>query len=372
MTHHSQDQQEDMVEWLVHHMAVGVGHFYMCVVQRAHVAKHQLVDMLRYDDYSDPPLRNVLEPWIQSNLVTYLNMAYNVSQVGSKDWQLVVHQHCIDMFSIRHEWLGFIDPDEFIYLTNPQHARLHDLLVKEFDQYSGLVMTWKVYGSSGHVHRPNGVLTDCWGVLRFMPTSAMHTGTVMHSYTKCMPPTTKGGTVRLHKVLMHVAHGQNMAVFTKDAHIAQPTVRQCNAHPAILCNAVLQGTAHPNVSRDAESRSFGPVVDEFKQTVKTLKRKDPTTNVIAVLHYRIKSKEVCSAISTQPHAWLPLRTFSERQHVATRRFTSLFKKVSSITQTNMPRQTARCQSFPTWICCRSCKTIFLQPSICTHFNGLQG
>ena len=106
-------------------------------------------------------MRDLLEPWIQSNLVTYLTMDYDHSQRMSTktDWQIVALQHCMDTFSISHEWLGFIDPDEFIYLTSPQHPRLHDLLVKEFDQYSGLVMTWRMYGSSGHVQRPNGVLS---------------------------------------------------------------------------------------------------------------------------------------------------------------------------------------------------------------------
>ena len=36
--HVSQDERLDMVEWLVHHIAVGVGHFYMCV-GAAHTCK---------------------------------------------------------------------------------------------------------------------------------------------------------------------------------------------------------------------------------------------------------------------------------------------------------------------------------------------
>ena len=134
---------------------------FTCAWGRVHtrVPQSYLDTLHRYDDHSDPPLRDLLEPWIQSNIVTYLKMVHDHEEKRSKDWQLLAYNHCMDTFSIRHEWLGVIDSDEFIYLTSPQHPSLQDLLVKEFDQYSGLVMTWRLYGSSGHVHRPNGVLT---------------------------------------------------------------------------------------------------------------------------------------------------------------------------------------------------------------------
>lgn len=161
-----QNEHLDVVEWLVHHLAVGVGHFYMCVGDGTQVSTSISRFLYRYDDHSDPPMRDLLEPWIQSNLVTYLTMEYDPSDSASKkiDWQVLSFQHCMDTFSIHHEWLAFIDPDEFIYLPNPQHPRLHDLLL-EFDRYSGLVMSWIVFGSSGHVQRPNGVVIAVEGAV---------------------------------------------------------------------------------------------------------------------------------------------------------------------------------------------------------------
>ena len=73
--------------------------------------------------------------------------------------QLHAYHHCLDAFSTRHEWLGFIDSDEYIFLTNPHFPRLHDLLTAEFAPYAGLAVNWKVYGSSGHLQRPNGAQT---------------------------------------------------------------------------------------------------------------------------------------------------------------------------------------------------------------------
>ena len=139
---------------------------FTCAVGRAHtcICQRDPFSLHRYDDHSDPPLRDLLEPWIQSNLVTYLKMTYDRTRgqqtVDGKPvhWQVKAYNHCLDAFSIRHEWLGFIDSDEFIYLPSPQHPSMHNLLLKEFDRYSGLAVNWVVYGSSGHVQRPKGAL----------------------------------------------------------------------------------------------------------------------------------------------------------------------------------------------------------------------
>ena len=221
----AQDRHEDIVEWLVHHTAVGVGHFYMCVGASLYAHCISWFTLLRYDDHSDPPLRDLLEPWIQSNLVTYLKLSYN-KKGKATHWQVKAYNHCAYMFSIVHEWLGFIDSDEFIYLTSPQHPSLHDLLVTEFDQYSGLAMNWVVYGSSDHVQRPNGALLI--RVHLCMPTALHATGTVLHNYHNCMPHDYNHTDHDQIKVLMHAAYGQNMFE-VKSPHNAKPMVRRCRA-----------------------------------------------------------------------------------------------------------------------------------------------
>lgn len=91
---------------------------------------------------------------------------------------------------------------------------------------------------------------------------------------------------------MHVAQGLNMAVFRVNVHWAKPTVWRCRSPCMKDLSNCSQGKAHPNAPRNAEPRTFGPVVDELFHNVTWYTRKKATTNMIALLHYRIKSKEV--------------------------------------------------------------------------------
>lgn len=57
-------------------------------------------------------------------------------------------------------------------------------------------------------------------------TDGTNTGTLMHSYTKCIPHDAADGDDHIHvKVLMNVAHGQNMIFFRSgNPHTAKSMV----------------------------------------------------------------------------------------------------------------------------------------------------
>lgn len=98
----------------------------------------------------------MLEPWIQSNLVTYM-LATDRNENKDRNVQIMAYHHCIEYFGTRHEWMAFIDSDEFVYLPDRRYPRLADLLGGEFANYSGLGVSWRLYTSSGHLTKPGGM-----------------------------------------------------------------------------------------------------------------------------------------------------------------------------------------------------------------------
>ena len=80
-------------------------------------------------------------------------------------------------------WLGFIDIDEFLVLRDPKSssngtaqqqplASPPDLIrfLKPYEKHGGLVVNWRMFGSSGHVQRPQQPVTQAY--TRALPISA--------------------------------------------------------------------------------------------------------------------------------------------------------------------------------------------------------
>lgn len=65
------------------------------------------------------------------------------------------YNSCIREAAAAHEWLAFIDVDEFLYITNPGATGLRELL-SNYSGYGALAVNWIVMGSSGHRTRPAG------------------------------------------------------------------------------------------------------------------------------------------------------------------------------------------------------------------------
>lgn len=141
------DENPHIREWVLYHHMIGVNKFYV------------------FDDGSSVPMRGVLKDLIEAGLVEY---TYYEELNGSSlerpgaTVQDSVYNTCLHRYGSRHTWMGFIDADEFIILHDEMWL---PGVLEEYTQYGGLVLYWKLFGSSGHVQRP------AEGVLR--------------SYTKC-------------------------------------------------------------------------------------------------------------------------------------------------------------------------------------------
>ncbi|KAK9834848.1 hypothetical protein WJX81_003498 [Elliptochloris bilobata] len=140
------DQHADIREWLHHHMALGVGRFYI------------------FDNNSTTPMLGHLEDLVRGGVVEYHFLT--AFRHHSNRTQLHVYDTCIQRFRTRHRWIAFIDADEFFVLRDPSVPSLPALL-EEFEDFGALAVNWQVVGSSGHVTKPAG-------------------GTLA-AYTRCLP-----------------------------------------------------------------------------------------------------------------------------------------------------------------------------------------
>ena len=107
-------QNEDLREWVDYHHLMGASKFYI------------------YDDgaQSPTPANAVLQDLIDSGLVDVIDVS------SRPHLQTENYQTCIDDHRHEHQWLGFIDADEFIVIDD-QSLTIPDML-KNYTQYGGV------------------------------------------------------------------------------------------------------------------------------------------------------------------------------------------------------------------------------------------
>ena len=134
----------DLEEWVEYHLALGVGRVYL------------------FDNNSTRvPIIPMLHRFITSGKVVYRYLSDPLpfprlpgDPPRIKNKQAYAYRQCIRNFKDKHEFMGFIDVDEFIVVKDPQ-ARFLDIL-ERYRNYGGLTLNWMVFGTSGHVTRPAG------------------------------------------------------------------------------------------------------------------------------------------------------------------------------------------------------------------------
>jgi Glycosyltransferase family 92 len=126
------DQNEDLREWVDYHRSLGASRFYI------------------YDDGGSgaTPAKDVLQDFIASGVVRYKDTHRHSKQ------QTANYQRCINSHRHQHQWLAFLDVDEFVVIDDHQETLPH--MLQNYTQYGGLGLNWVMFGSSGHVKRPQG------------------------------------------------------------------------------------------------------------------------------------------------------------------------------------------------------------------------
>ncbi|MBO4313563.1 MAG: glycosyltransferase family 92 protein [Desulfovibrio sp.] len=120
-------------EWTRFHLSIGFEHIFV------------------YDNGSDIPVSSVLAEFIRAGLVTAIDFP------GTEDQQRRAYMDFLHRFGTRCRWTAFIDLDEFVVPKTSDDIR--DLL-DGYADFGGLGISWKIFGSCGHVKRPAGGVID--------------------------------------------------------------------------------------------------------------------------------------------------------------------------------------------------------------------
>lgn len=128
------DEARYLDEWLTFHHGVGVEHFYL------------------YDDGSTDGSADVLRPWIRAGVVTLRSWPTHRGQVPA-------YNECVRRVRNRTRWLAFIDIDEFLF--SPAAPDLRAVL-HAYADLPAIFVYWVLFGSSGHVARPQGPVVESY------------------------------------------------------------------------------------------------------------------------------------------------------------------------------------------------------------------
>ena len=63
---------------------------------------------------------------------------------------LVMYQLCTLDYGHLHQWMAFIDSDEFLVFMNPENDTAADnlpALLREYEAFGGLAVNWRTFGS---------------------------------------------------------------------------------------------------------------------------------------------------------------------------------------------------------------------------------
>lgn len=123
---------ENLNEWLDYHAAMGVSKIYLM------------------DNNSSVPLNTIVGDRISSGAVSY----HFIPDNRLPNAQRFAYNKCIEEFSNRHEFMGFLDIDEYVVVVN-RSLSIYEV-VKSYEDFGGLTLNWMLFGSSGHVKRPVG------------------------------------------------------------------------------------------------------------------------------------------------------------------------------------------------------------------------
>ena len=118
------------------------------------VACNYNVHFYIYDNGSEDGTKNQISDFISKGYITYIDFP------GVK-MQLPAYEKAIKDYKDETKYMAFIDADEFIVATNDNN--LTDYIVKTIEnnpKASGLGINWKIYGSSGHKNKQDGLVTE--------------------------------------------------------------------------------------------------------------------------------------------------------------------------------------------------------------------
>lgn len=155
------NEKRNITEWIEYHKLIGVTKFYI------------------YDNESTDEVLTVLDKYIEEGAVEYIPISGIMRQCDA-------YNDALNRIGTRNYLLTVIDLDEFVF---PQQESLIDILSEAFNdpRVSCLCVNWCIFGSSGYLERPAGLVIENY----------IHRGTVNnpinhHVKSICVPAKTAG------------------------------------------------------------------------------------------------------------------------------------------------------------------------------------
>jgi hypothetical protein len=128
------DEAPNMAEWLCHHMAIGVDHFFL------------------YDNGSTDDLHAVLRPFADHGIVTTVYFPM-------RGLQRDANNHVVRFFGATTEWLAYVDIDEF--LVPERDESIGDIL-RRYGDAEQVLVSRKEFCYGGHRTPPAGLVTEAY------------------------------------------------------------------------------------------------------------------------------------------------------------------------------------------------------------------
>ena len=112
-------------EWIDYHLLAGADHFYI------------------YDNDSTPEFKKILQPYIDSTIVTYIHYPGRARQYEA-------YNDAFKKFRLQCRYMAFLDGVEFIFpKSKPTVTEIIDEVFGNNTNASGLGVNWRMFGSSG-------------------------------------------------------------------------------------------------------------------------------------------------------------------------------------------------------------------------------
>lgn len=125
----------DLVEWILFYKIIGVEHFYI------------------YDNQSKVPIKNSFKKEIEDGIIDCINWP------GNSNVQMSAYTNCVYLAKNKTKWLLVVDADEFVV---PKIKNTLPEILKEYEGpgIGGLGINWQIFGSNGHLTKPNGLIIE--------------------------------------------------------------------------------------------------------------------------------------------------------------------------------------------------------------------
>jgi hypothetical protein len=128
------NEAPNMEEWLCHHMAIGVDHFFL------------------YDNGSTDELHEVLKPFADHGVVTTVYFPL-------RGLQRDANNHVIRFFGDTAEWIAYVDIDEFLV---PEHDEPISVVMARYPEAEQVLVSRKEFCYSGQRTPVEGLVTETY------------------------------------------------------------------------------------------------------------------------------------------------------------------------------------------------------------------